>query len=98
MRRRYDFIGALSVFGGDDASPPGQVLPEGPDIRMRLAVSASDKAEAELALREVGALYCTGPAGGGGIRTRLQSRINTASYLVPRSMVEERHTFWEGEA
>lgn len=98
VRRRYDFIGALSVFGGDDVGPGGWVLPEGSDIRMRLAVSASSKEEAELALREVGALYCTGPAGGGGIRTRLQSRINTASYLVPRSMVEERHTFREGEA
>ncbi len=98
VRRRYDFIGALSVFGGDDAGPRDQVEPEGSDIRMRLAVSASDKAAAELALREVGALYCTGPAGGGGIRTRLQSRINTASYLVPRSMVEERHTFREDEA
>jgi hypothetical protein len=43
-------------------------------------------------MREVAALYCTGPAGGGGIRTRLQARINTASFLLPRSIVEPRYS------
>jgi hypothetical protein len=92
LRRRFDFIGSMSVFGGDAAAPAGFDFSDQPDVRMRLAVSAGDRREAELALREVGSLYCTGPAGGGGIRTRLQQRINTASYLVPRSMVDERHT------
>jgi hypothetical protein len=91
LRRRYDFIGALSVFGGDCAAQGDFAWPATEDVRMRLAVSALAKAEAEAALREVSALYCTGPAGGGGIRTRLQARINTASYLVPRSMVDPRY-------
>jgi len=37
--------------------------------------------------REVTALYTCGPAGGGGVRTSVVSRLNTVSCVVPRDAV-----------
>jgi hypothetical protein len=81
---RIDLIGVASVHGGDpgsgwrafDAPPPN-------DIRVRLAVSARTQDDADQASREVLALYCCGPAGGGGVRWRTTPRIRTQSYLLP---------------
>ena len=41
----------------------------------------------EAVLREVTALYTCGPAGGGGVRTAITPRLNSASCLVPRDLV-----------
>jgi hypothetical protein len=85
---RVDLIGALSVMG-DDA---GRLLAESPagdarDVRLRVAATHADRAQAERLPREVTALYCCGPAGGGGVRTSLTPRLNTLSCLVPREAV-----------
>jgi hypothetical protein len=37
-------------------------------------------------------LYCCGPAGGGGVRTRVTDRIRTLSFLVPRGRLAPRVT------
>ncbi|WP_431099619.1 acyclic terpene utilization AtuA family protein [Polaromonas aquatica] len=86
---RVDLIGALSVMGDDAgsllaASPAGDVR----DVRLRVAATHTDRAEAERLAREVTALYCCGPAGGGGVRTALTPRLNTLSCLVPREAVK----------
>ena len=52
------------------------------DIRVRLAVSARTQDDADQAAREALALYCCGPAGGGGVRWRTTPRIRTQSYLM----------------
>ena len=65
------------------------------DLRVRLAVSGEDKSQIEKALQEVNALYCCGPAGGGGVRTRLQARIRTLSYVIPRDLAPARFRFHE---
>jgi len=52
------------------------------DIRVRLAVSARTQDDADQAAREALALYCCGPAGGGGVRWRTTQRIRTQSYLM----------------
>ncbi len=88
---RVDLIGALSVMG-DDA---GQLLAATPagesrDVRLRVAATHAVRAEAERLGREVTALYCCGPAGGGGVRTALTPRLNTLSCLVPREAVTTR--------
>ena len=49
---------------------------------MRLAVSARTQDDADQAAREALALYCCGPAGGGGVRWRTTQRIRTQSYLM----------------
>ncbi|RST51109.1 acyclic terpene utilization AtuA family protein [Variovorax sp. DXTD-1] len=85
---RVDLIGALSILG-DDA---GRMLADTPDaglrdVRLRVAASHTDRAQAERLTREVMALYTCGPAGGGGVRTALTPRLNTLSCLLPREAV-----------
>jgi hypothetical protein len=89
---RVDLIGTMSVFA-DDA---GRMLSKTPvgdarDVRLRVAASHQDKRSAERLTREVTALYTCGPAGGGGVRTSLRSRLDTLSCFVPREAVRARY-------
>ncbi|QGW82014.1 acyclic terpene utilization AtuA family protein [Variovorax paradoxus] len=96
---RVDLIGALSILG-DDA---GRMLADTPDtglrdVRLRVAASHTDRAQAERLTREVMALYTCGPAGGGGVRTALTPRLNTLSCLLPREAVPVRFELLGAEA
>ena len=90
-RVRVDLIGVVSVFDGDagalgeadEATAPA-------DVRLRLSVATEARADAEHAAREVLSLLCCGPAGGGGVRTRVVDRIRTLSFMVPRERVRPR--------
>ncbi len=74
-----------SVLVGDGGAKWRAYAGDGPDdVRVRLAVSARTQDDADQAVREVLALYCCGPAGGGGVRWRTTQRIRTQSYLMPR--------------
>ena len=85
---RVDFIGALSVMADDGGLLLATTAAgDARDVRLRLAATHADKTQAERLLREVTALYCCGPAGGGGVRTALTPRLNTLSCLVPRDAV-----------
>ena len=84
VQPRVDLIGVTSVHGGDAGA--GWRAYEGAepvDIRVRLAVSSRSQDDADQASREVLALYCCGPAGGGGVRWTTTPRIRTQSYLLP---------------
>lgn len=93
---RVDLIGAFSILG-DDAGRALAATPEGGarDVRLRVAASHTDRAEAERLGREVMALYTCGPAGGGGVRTMLTPRLNTLSCLLPREVVPVRFEMME---
>lgn len=96
---RLDLIGVLSVLADDGgawlaASQPNETHSQ--DVRLRAALAHEDKAVAEALMREVNALYCCGPAGGGGVRTALRPRLNAMSCLVPREAVSPRYTMIEG--
>jgi len=86
---RVDLIGTVSVFA-DDAGRLLAATPAGTarDVRVRVAARSRDRNEAERLAREVTALYCCGPAGGGGVRTALRPRLETLSCYVPRDAVE----------
>jgi hypothetical protein len=91
LRLRCDLIGVLSILGDDGgrglaAAPPGDAR----DVRLRVAGAHADRARVERLLAEVTALYTCGPAGGGGVRTSLRSRLSTVSCLVPRERVPAR--------
>jgi hypothetical protein len=45
---------------------------------------------------EVLALYCSGPAGGAGVRHRIAPQVTTASILVDRSRVKASARLVEG--
>jgi hypothetical protein len=85
---RADLIGVTSIFG-DDAGRwlAGTVPSDARDVRLRIALRHSERASAERLTREVTALYCCGPAGGGGVRTGLKPTLGTLSCLLPRESV-----------
>ena len=56
-------------------------------MRLRVAFAGAEKEQVERGLAEVEALYCTGPAGGGGVRLALRPRIAATSCFVPRDSV-----------
>jgi len=93
IRMRCDIIGVLSVLGDDSGRAWSELDSFGEptnDVRLRVAFAGSDKALVERGLQEVEALYCAGPAAGGGIRLALRPRIAATSCFIPRSAVTPR--------
>lgn len=86
---RADAIGVMSLFNDTDGAALGRVWPQSgaTDVRLRLAAATADKAEAQLLIDEVMALYCAGPAAGGGIRTRITPRYASASCYLERDRI-----------
>ncbi|HBI83381.1 MAG TPA: hypothetical protein DDY24_06610 [Alcaligenaceae bacterium] len=82
VQARVDLIGVASVHDGDGGTKWRESMAEPDDIRVRLAVSARTQDDADQAAREALALYCCGPAGGGGVRWKTTPRIRTQSYLM----------------
>lgn len=88
-----DIIGAGAALDrGDLGRSLGRGLPGDGDYRLRAALRAEDRDVAARVCEEVTALYCSGPAGGGGVRTHLAPQVATASVLVPRAAVRPRVT------
>jgi hypothetical protein len=94
---RVDLIGVASILG-DDAGGwlADQAAGNARDVRLRVALNHAERASAERLVREVTALYCCGPAGGGGVRTSLRPRLGTLSCLLPREQVPAGFRFIEG--
>ncbi|QIL80493.1 DUF1446 domain-containing protein [Diaphorobacter sp. HDW4A] len=97
---RVDLIGVQSVFGDDDNGWLNRASAEqlaewggARDVRLRLSWQRESRDEAMRLAREVNALYCCGPAGGGGVRSHLRARLGTVSCLVPRDAVKTRFEF-----
>jgi len=97
---RVDAIGLASVFN----DTPGDTLAglwsqaSAADVRLRFAAQSEDVAPLERLLDEVEALYCAGPAGGGGVRRHLTPRLASASCLVERDLTAPRATLLERHA
>ncbi|MFA6264348.1 MAG: acyclic terpene utilization AtuA family protein [Pseudolabrys sp.] len=93
IRIRCDIIGVLSVLGDDTGRAWSELDGFGEptrDVRLRVAFAGNDKALVERGLQEVEALYCAGPAAGGGIRLALRPRIAATSCFIPRSAVRPK--------
>ena len=96
LKLRIDLIGSLSILADDDgALQRTHGAGQSRDVRLRIAAEHADRALAERVLREVTALYCCGPAGGGGVRTSLRPRLNMLSCTVPRDAVNAGWTMME---
>lgn len=59
-----------------------------PEIRMRFSTTSAEVDAAQTLCDEVEALYTNGPAGGGGVTTKLESSIGIFSVLIPRTEVQ----------
>lgn len=91
---RCDLIGVVSVFADDAGRTLAlQTGTDARDVRLRIAGAHEERSRVEDLLREVTALYTCGPAGGGGIRTTLTPRLNSASCFVPRDLAPATFTF-----
>ncbi|MFE6448943.1 acyclic terpene utilization AtuA family protein [Nocardiopsis dassonvillei] len=92
-RLRADVVGvdALHGSGGGGRDEPFE-------CRLRVAALGSGRADAEAVAEEVGALYTSGPAGGGGLRTSVHEVVGVLSTTVDREAVRTRVDFFgEGE-
>ena len=94
---RIDAIGAASVLGAS-AVVPDLRRSESADIRLRFAAQSADGADIQFLLDEVEALYCAGPAGGGGVRRHATPRLASAACLIERRYAEPRVTLCGGSA
>jgi hypothetical protein len=65
------------------------------EYRVRAAVRGDSRRIAQQVADEVLSLYCSGPAGGAGVRQHVSSQIGTASILVDRSLVKPEITLLE---
>lgn len=88
---RVDAIGSDSTFGS--LAPDPQAAPPPSEVRLRFAAQSAHRAEVELLLDEVEALYCAGPAGGCGVRRHVSPRLGSASCLIERERVEPQVAF-----
>lgn len=98
LRSRFDMIGVSSVFDGDTVAWGDTSREPVEDVRLRLAVEHDLREIVELATQELLALYCCGPAGGGGVRRHHSRRLKTASYLVPREQVKPQVAIYQGDS
>ena len=86
LQIRVDLVGRASLFGtlapaySTDADATAEV-------RLRFAAQHAEREPLELLLDEVEALYCSGPAGGAGVRRYLTPRLASASCLIERDKV-----------
>lgn len=82
-----EFIGTGAAFRGLVPMPA-----DPPEVRMRVAGRVDTAAQAHAIGWEVEALYCAGPAAGGGARKGLSEVLAIRSTLLPRDLVEAQVT------
>jgi hypothetical protein len=79
---RVDLIGVDALHGTARAYPSDAL-----DVRLRAALRADAREQAELLLWEVESLLCCGPAGGGGYRGQITPSVITHAAYVDRAQV-----------
>jgi hypothetical protein len=80
---RCDLIGVAALHGTAAPRYPDTAQ----DVRLRCALRADSREQAELLLWEVQSLLCCGPAGGGGFRGQITPSVMTGSAFVDRCRV-----------
>lgn len=90
LEHRAELIGVNAMHG-----PALGTGHEPYEVRLRLALRAPTRAQAELAGLEVEALYLNGPAAGGGVSQSVREVVATASALVPRDAVSMEYRWLE---
>jgi len=93
LRTRADAIGLMSIHGDTDGTALDASTQTAMDVRVRFAAEAMEREPLELLNLEVEALYCAGPAGGGGVRARITPRLASASCLIERELVHPTVSF-----
>jgi hypothetical protein len=67
---------------------------EPPEVRLRLTVRCLDRRPAIILAREVDSLYTNGPAGGGGVTSKVQGSIGIVSTIINRNDIAHEVTIF----
>ncbi|PWT73485.1 MAG: hypothetical protein C5B46_05315 [Proteobacteria bacterium] len=95
-RVRVEVLGTQAMFDSDSGKRRVHVVPpEDLEYRLRAAVRSASRETAQRVADEVLSLYCSGPAGGAGVRQQVSTQVSTASILVDRSRVDPKTTLVE---
>lgn len=90
---RVEVLGTQAIFDDDRQRRRARLSPDaGGEYRVRAAVRSVERAIAQRVADEVLSLYCSGPAGGAGVRQSVTPQIGTASMLVKRDRVDPQIT------
>ena len=89
-----EFIGDGAAFRG---MMPSTDCPDPPEVRMRVAARVDTATQARAIGWEVEALYCAGPAAGGGARTASSEVLAIRSALLPRERIAAQVTTVKGD-
>lgn len=93
---RVELLGTQAIFDSDTNQRHASVaFPSQGEYRVRAAVRSLRRDVAQRVADEVLSLYCSGPAGGAGVRQHVSSQVGTASILVDRSRARPQVTVVE---
>lgn len=97
LRFRADAIGIASLFNDTAGAKLDEAWASASseDVRVRFAASAMEEKALIPLIDEVKALYCAGPAAGGGIRARITPRFASASCYLERDRVSPSVSIWK---
>lgn len=88
-RCRIEILGTTAVHDSDSgALQELRQFDSNTEYRVRVAIRSDSKDVALRMTNEVLALYCCGPAGGGGVRQNISQQVSTASILLDRERIE----------
>ena len=88
---RVEVLGTEAIFDSNGRGRRARVKPgEAGEYRMRAAVRSAVRKTAQQVCDEVLSLYCSGPAGGAGVRQHISAQVSTASILIDRERVRAR--------
>ncbi len=83
LEHRAELIGVNAMHGSHRGTEH-----EPYEVRVRLALRAPTRAQAERAGLEVESLYINGPAAGGGVTQSVREVVAVASALIPREVIQ----------
>jgi len=93
---RVEVLGTQAIFDSNAQQRHAQVaFPADGEYRVRAAVRSPRREVAQRVADEVLSLYCSGPAGGAGVRQHVTAQVSTASILVDRAHAQPRVTVME---
>ena len=88
---RVEVLGTEAIFDSNTRGRRSRVTSNADgEFRVRAAVRSTSRAVAQRVSDEVLSLYCSGPAGGAGVRQYVSPQFSTASILVDRDRVRAK--------
>jgi hypothetical protein len=85
---RVEVLGAGAIFDSNSRGRRPPITSAAEEYRVRASVRSAKRKVAQQVSDEVLSLYCSGPAGGAGVRQHVSPQVSTASILIDRKRVK----------